>query len=218
MGYLGRQPSVGRFARLDDLTASFDSACTTFSLTESSVAVIPGAASNLIVSLGGVLQEPETAYTVNGSSIIFSSAPANTQPFFAILLGDVLDVGTLTSGVAINVASIGIGSNVTMNTSALFVGNSTINVIHTGSSLTVGANVAANTTALFVGNSTVNVIHTGSSLTIGANVTANTSTLFVGNSSVNTAITAGVITLSGVTVGGGDGDQTVLATQIFGGR
>lgn len=108
MGYLGRQPSIGRFAHLDDITSSFNSACTTFSLTQSAAALIPGAASNLIVSLGGVLQEPEVAYTVNGSSIIFSSAPANTQPFFGILLGDVLDVGQVSQGAVINASSISI--------------------------------------------------------------------------------------------------------------
>lgn len=106
MGYLGRQPSIGRFAHLDDITSSFNSACTTFSLTQSSVPLVPGAASNLIVSLGGVLQEPEVAYTVSGSTIVFSAAPANTQPFFGILLGDVLDVGQVSQGATINAASI----------------------------------------------------------------------------------------------------------------
>ena len=106
MGYLGRQPSIGRFAHLDDITSSFNSACTTFSLTQSSVPLIPGAASNLIVSLGGVLQEPEVAYTVSGSTIVFSAAPANTQPFFGILWGDVLDVGQVSQGATINAASI----------------------------------------------------------------------------------------------------------------
>lgn len=139
MGYLGRQPSIGRFAHLDDITSSFNSACTTFSLTQSAAALIPGAASNLIVSLGGVLQEPEVAYTVNGSSIIFSSAPANTQPFFGILLGDVLDVGAATSvSGSINVTSIGVGANVVINTSAVFVGNSTSNTVLTSGVVSTG--------------------------------------------------------------------------------
>lgn len=158
MPYLGRQPIAGSFSKIDDITSQFNSAQTVFSLLSSSVAIAPGAPANMIVSLGGVVQEPESAYSISGSTLTFASAPANTQSFFGVVLGDVLDVGYLTSGVSINVSSIGIGSNVTMNTSTVLVGNST----------------------------------------------------------VNTAITSGSITLSGVSIGGGDSDQIVLGTQIFG--
>lgn len=143
MGYLGRQPSIGRFAHLDDITSSFNSACTTFSLTQASVPLVPGAASNLIVSLGGVLQEPEVAYTVSGSTIVFSAAPANTQPFFGILLGDVLDVGQVSQGAVINASSLSVGANVVANTSTVFLGNSTANLVLTSTSLTI-ANSTAN--------------------------------------------------------------------------
>ena len=85
---------------------------------QSSVALVPGAASNLIISLGGVLQEPEVAYTVAGSSIIFSSAPASTQPFFGILLGDVLDVGYITSGVDISVGALTVNGAITLSNTA----------------------------------------------------------------------------------------------------
>jgi hypothetical protein len=155
MPYLGRQPSIGRFAKIDDITSQFNSSQTVFSLTSSSVAIAPGAPSNMIVSLGGVVQEPESAYTVSGATITFASAPASTQAFFGIVLGDVLDVGYLTAGVSINVSSIGIGSNVTMNTSTV----------------SVGANVTMNTSTVFVGNSSVNTaITAGSVLVNGATV------------------------------------------------
>ena len=136
----------GRFAKIDDITSQFNSSQTVFNLTSSSVAIAPGAPSNMIVSLGGVVQEPESAYTVSGATITFASAPANTQAFFGIVLGDVLDVGYLTAGVSINVSSIGIGSNVTMNTSTLFVGNSTANTVITGGSITING-LAALTSA-----------------------------------------------------------------------
>ena len=137
MPYLGRQPSIGRFAKIDDITSQFNSSQTVFSLTSSSVAIAPGAPSNMIVSLGGVVQEPESAYTVSGATITFASAPASTQAFFGVVLGDVLDVGYLTAGVSINVSSIGIGSNVTMNTSTLFVGNSSVNTAITAGTITL---------------------------------------------------------------------------------
>jgi len=137
MPYLGRQPSIGRFAKIDDITSQFNSSQTVFNLTSSSVAIAPGAPSNMIVSLGGVVQEPESAYTVSGATITFASAPASTQAFFGIVLGDVLDVGYLTAGVSINVSSIGIGSNVTMNTSTVFVGNSSVNTAITAGTITL---------------------------------------------------------------------------------
>ena len=141
MPYLGRQPSIGRFAHLDDITSSFNSACTTFSLMQSSVALVPGAASNLIISLGGVLQEPEVAYTVAGSSIIFSSAPASTQPFFGILLGDVLDVGQVSQGAVINATSL------TVSTTLGVTGATTLSsTVATGALTVTGA--ATYTTSL----------------------------------------------------------------------
>lgn len=70
------------------------------------------------------MQEPGTAYSVNGSTIIFSAAPANTEPFFGVMLGDVLDVGTISNGLNINAATLRVtGSAVYANT--LGVGNTT---------------------------------------------------------------------------------------------
>ena len=89
---------------------------------QSSVALVPGAASNLIISLGGVLQEPEVAYTVAGSSIIFSSAPASTQPFFGILLGDVLDVGQVSQGAVINATSLTVTGAATLSNTLAVTG------------------------------------------------------------------------------------------------
>jgi len=115
MGYQGRSPIVGSYKLIDNLTSQFNSAQTQFSLTSSSQTVIPGSAQNLIISVGGVLQSPGNAYSVMGSTIIFSAAPANTQPFFGVLLGEALDVGYITSGVDINVNRITATGNVSVN-------------------------------------------------------------------------------------------------------
>ncbi len=143
MPYLGRQPSIGRFAHLDDITSSFNSVSTTFSLTQATVALVPGAASNLIISLGGVLQEPEVAYTVTGSSIIFSSAPANTQPFFGILLGDVLDVGQVSQGAVINATSLTVTGAATLSNTLAVTGATTLsNTLAVTGATTLSSTVA----------------------------------------------------------------------------
>jgi len=48
----------------------------------------------MIISLGGVIQEPNTTYTVTGNQITFTTPPATSTAFWGISLGDVLDIGT----------------------------------------------------------------------------------------------------------------------------
>ena len=164
MPYLGRQPSIGRFAHLDDITSSFNSACTTFSLMQSSVALVPGAASNLIISLGGVLQEPEVAYTVAGSSIIFSSAPASTQPFFGILLGDVLDVGQVSQGAVINATSLTVTGAATLSNTLAVTGAATLS----NTLAVTGAATLSNTLAVTGATTLSSTVATGALTITGA--------------------------------------------------
>ena len=56
--------------------------------------IIMEAADTLIVSLGGVVQEPNQSYTVTGDTITFTPAPAAGTTFWGVSLGDTLDIGT----------------------------------------------------------------------------------------------------------------------------
>lgn len=94
MAYIGRQPSYGAFEK-QSLTA--DSSTTTFSLN-----YVIGSSSSIIVSVAGVVQEPETGYTLSGggTSIVFSAAPTSGDTVFVIFLGLARDVGQfLNSGI-----------------------------------------------------------------------------------------------------------------------
>lgn len=178
MGYQGRASfdKTTQTLKLDTLASAFNGAQTVFSLTSGNRAIYPATTRNLLISINGVVQEPDAAFTVNGSSITFTSAPAANATFFGVLNGQPNDLVLTPS-----VQSITVNNTMVVNASGFYA----------------GTNVVANTTTVFVGNSTVNVVHTGSALTVGANVTMNTSTVFVGNSSVNTAITAGSIAVNG---------------------
>ena len=88
MAYLGRIPAGGRFAKLDDISSSFNGSANTFTLSIGSDQPNIASASQVLVSVGGVLQEPETDYEVRTNQIVFTSAPPNGATFFAILLGD----------------------------------------------------------------------------------------------------------------------------------
>ena len=81
MSYIGRAPITGQFEK-QQLTA--DSSTTTFALNWS-----VGSTSAILVSVGGVIQEPETAYNLSagGTSITFTAAPTNGDRVYVHFLG-----------------------------------------------------------------------------------------------------------------------------------
>ena len=96
MAYIGKQPVVGNFVKLDAITTS---ATATYNLTNGGVAYYPQTANNCIVSLNGVIQSPTSAYTISGSTIVFDSALTSADTIdFILVLGDVLAIGTPSDG------------------------------------------------------------------------------------------------------------------------
>jgi hypothetical protein len=96
MAYIGKQPVVGNFVKLDTITTS---ATATYNLLNGGVAYFPQTANNCIVSLNGVIQSPTSAYTISGSTIIFSDALTSSDTIdFILVLGDVLSIGTPSDG------------------------------------------------------------------------------------------------------------------------
>ena len=89
MAYIGRGPVTGSFEK-QDLTA--DGSTTTFTLNYT-----VGSSSAILVSVSGVLQEPEVAYNIasGGTTIVFSAAPETCEDIFVIFLGVAFDAGSL---------------------------------------------------------------------------------------------------------------------------
>ncbi len=87
MAYIGRQPSYGAFEK-QSITA--DGSTTSFTLD-----YVIGSSSSVLVSVAGVVQEPESGYTLSGggTSIAFTAAPASGDTVFVIFLGLARDVG-----------------------------------------------------------------------------------------------------------------------------
>jgi len=81
MAYLGREPAYGAFER-QSLTA--DGSTTTFTLTYTVAST-----SSILVSVAGVIQEPNEAYTLasGGTQITFTAAPDSGETVFLIYLG-----------------------------------------------------------------------------------------------------------------------------------
>ena len=100
MAYIGKQPTVGNFVKLDTITAT---ATTTFNLLNGGVAYSPQSANHCLVSLNGILQAPTDSFTISGSTIIFSNALTVSDVIdFIIVLGDVLNIGTPSDATVTN--------------------------------------------------------------------------------------------------------------------
>ena len=97
MAYVGKAPATGRYSILDDISSSFTGSTPgPFNLTVNGTAISPGNEANCIISVSGVIQEPQSAYTITGSQITFTSNPSSSDTFFGTVLGDTFDIGTPT--------------------------------------------------------------------------------------------------------------------------
>ena len=91
MAYIGRQPSYGAL-ETQNLTA--DSSTTTFTLDYA-----VGSTASVLVSVAGVIQQPNTGYSLSGggNNIVFSAAPTTGDTVFVTFLGLNRDVGSFLS-------------------------------------------------------------------------------------------------------------------------
>ena len=100
MAYIGRQQSPGSFVKLDDISSQFNNTKTTFDLKVGGQQFFAGNPYTLLVSLGGVIQEAITAFTIVEDQINFASAPVSGANFFCVVLAttNVNPLSTLTIG------------------------------------------------------------------------------------------------------------------------
>jgi len=93
MPYIGHNPTqAGSFVLLDDIDSGFDGSDVTFTLQIGGVDITP-TADNLLIILDGVVQHSPEAYTVSGSTLTFTAAPADGQEFYGMLMGQSASVG-----------------------------------------------------------------------------------------------------------------------------
>ena len=148
MPYIGRDLSQGNYLKLDDISTQFDGSKVSFDLTAGGSAFFPGSSMALVVSLGGVLQEPEAAFTIDQSSIEFASAPSAAQDCFIVVMGTSIGVsvpadGSVTmaklaqSGID-RLSSVGIQSGGT----TIGAGVTFINFVQSGLTATVSSGIA----------------------------------------------------------------------------
>ena len=77
MPYLGRPvTNAGQFEIIDDISSGFDGSDVSFTLQVGGTDILPDA-SNVTIVLDGVVQIPSSAYSITGSTLNFSEAPAD---------------------------------------------------------------------------------------------------------------------------------------------
>ena len=100
MPFLGKQPTAG-FASIvkDDLTA--DGSTTAFTLSKQ-----VANANDIAVFLGNVRQEPTDAYTVSGTTLTMSEAPASGLNFYVLHIAGTLESSVIPADDTISTAKI----------------------------------------------------------------------------------------------------------------
>ena len=127
---------------LDDISGSFNGSTTTFNLTVSSAGVSPVTAQQLLISVGGVMQNPSDDYTVSGTTITFTTAPSAGLTFFGVLLGQALSLNTVADG-SVTISSLKAGTagvGIQSASTQIGVGITQLNFIGTGNTFAVSGN------------------------------------------------------------------------------
>ena len=127
---------------LDDISGAFNGSTTTFNLTVSSAGVSPVTAQQLLISVGGVMQNPSDDFTVSGTTITFTTAPSAGLTFFGVFLGQALSLNTIADG-TVTISSLKAGTagvGIQSAGAAIGVGITQLNFIGTGNTFAVDGN------------------------------------------------------------------------------
>ena len=120
MPYIGNDIRANEdYKTIDDISSSFNGSTTSFALQVGGSAPVPFPKfeSQCIISVGGVIQEPDTTGTTGfkftGTNIVFSSAPAAGESFFGVILAgaDYLNAGGTFPDGTVSVPSITFSSD-----------------------------------------------------------------------------------------------------------
>jgi hypothetical protein len=213
--------SSSQIKTLDDFSASFNNSTQTFSLTSGGSAVTPPTSQSLIINLGGVIQDPTDDYSISGSNITFSTAPANGLSFSGVALGPAVPVNTIPDGTVTD-GSLRISTTAVVGSATTF----TEDLVVSGDARVTGI-LTVGTSSITLDGIT-NVINVGTGLTLSSSgIVAGviTATSFSGDGSGLTGVgvgtedsinTTGIITASAVSANEfiGTGDKLIFSPTI----
>ena len=165
---------------LGDISSLFDGIETEFALSVSGVAVTPVNAQQLIINLGGVIQDAGNDYTVSGSNITFTTPPASGLSFTGLFVGSAISLNSLST-YSVEPEDLTTGGP-SWNTSGDVAISGVATVSNTGSATTAlyvdgGARI---TGILTVGSSSVRIDGDNNTINVGTGLTINSSGITAG--------------------------------------
>ena len=86
---------ISNIREIDDISSSFNGSTTQFPVKVGGTNVTPVTAQQLIIVVGGVIQDPNQDYSLSGANIVFSTPPANGLSFTGTILGTDLSLNTI---------------------------------------------------------------------------------------------------------------------------
>jgi len=86
---------ISNIREIDDISSSFNGSTTQFPVKVGGTDVTPVTAQQLIIVIGGVIQDPNQDYSLSGANIVFSTPPANGLSFIGTILGTDLPLNTI---------------------------------------------------------------------------------------------------------------------------
>ena len=147
--WISTDPSTASNIReIDDISSDFDGSDTTFTLKVAGVNVEPANVQQLIISVGGVMQNAGQDFTLSGSTLTFTTAPSSGLTFFGVLLGTALSLNTVAD------ASVGSAS---LKTEDFTIGGSGNTVTIPGNLTVQGTETIINTNELNVQDKTIGI-------------------------------------------------------------
>jgi hypothetical protein len=176
--------TASNISQLDNISSSFNGVTTSFALTVASVSVSPVNDAQLIISVGGVMQDPTQDYYISGNNIIFTTAPLSGLTFFGTLLGTALPLNTIADGSVTPVKLSTGGPSWNTGGDVTITGTGTTTLLVNGNARVTGI-LTVGTGSVTI-NGTTNQINVGTGLTLssgGISAGVITATSFVGNGS-----------------------------------
>ena len=100
---------VANIRELDDISSGFDGSETEFTMAVGGSGVSPVTSQQMLISLGGVMQNPNQDFSVAGTQLTFTTAPISGLSFFGIILGTDITLNTIPDG-SVTYAKMGTGA------------------------------------------------------------------------------------------------------------